>query len=156
MYVCAPTLWVSGWQNASGWESDDDDASVTWILWPSHHQPLTLCSSAIMSDCFLGPVNETSFEMFLMQNKGGRDKLILIFPLVDSQWESGVKQHTTHATNCLGIIARSANTSCAVHGSAIDSTLGCPLQTDVTILTPALSPGVTYQPVGECATEIRK
>ena len=74
-------------------------------------------------------------------------------PLVHSQGEGGVKQHSAHPAHSLLVIAGAPDTGGAVHGGGVEAALGRPLEPDVAVLAPVGPPGVTDQPVREGSAE---
>ena len=68
---------------------------------------------------------------------------------MNTEREGGIEVHPTHPTHILQVVARTSNTSRPVHRGLVDSALGGSLELDVSVLSPALPPGVPHQPVVE-------
>merc|ERR1712055_332182 len=69
--------------------------------------------------------------------------------LVSTKWIGNIEEYSTLSTNMLFIIAWSSNTSCAVHGCGVSTTLwgGLSLEPDIATLAPARPPAVPHNPV---------
>ena len=68
---------------------------------------------------------------------------------MDAERVGGVEVHPAHPAHVLHVVTWPSSTGRPVHRGGVDPALGCSLQLDVAVLSPALTPGVPHKPVVE-------